>query len=377
MKKILLMQSVAVMWGCTDYVGRWDDQYGTAFVEDSVPVARVCEEYATTTVTEGGCTSAYTCYNNTWTLVGRPYCFQSSSSDYFGISSSSLWRSSSSSVVARSSSSLTFSYSSSVVVKSSSSMKRSSSSSVVAKSSSSVKKSSSSSAIRSSSSKMNSSSSSRKVSTAFPTWLGSEGSVRVDTRLDAGAGTSGYWFVFNDNGDGGASKVVWTDGSEEMYPTSDVLDLCNGVCGTAVLYKGTLTYNPFVGVGFNVAGEKSSSKSTTVAADASTWGGICITYTSQSSSYLELGLGDFDADIGYANPAYNLPKSSNVATMKRLTWSDFKQPAWYKWDTKIDGPGAAKKLVSIKFKIQNAPGSFDFNICAIGPYDGDCPSSCE
>ena len=105
-------------------------------------------------------------------------------------------------------------------------------------------------------------------------------------------------------------------------------------------------------------------------------GGICITYTSEIAPIIELGLGDnVDAAIGYAQPYVSLPKSRSLATTKAIPWSSFKQPSWYKGSTKISGEEAAKQLVSIKFKMQGVPGSYNFNIKAIGPYnDGTCAS---
>ena len=64
-----------------------------------------------------------------------------------------------------------------------------------------------------------------------------------------------------------------------------------------------------------------------------------------------------------------LPKS-RMGTTKFIKWSDFKQPSWYKGSVKINGVQAAKQLVSIKFKMQAAPGDYNFNIRAIGPYNG-------
>ena len=214
---------------------------------------------------------------------------------------------------------------------------------------------------------------------AFETWLGSDGNPQVDTGLDNGTETAGYWFAYNDKDDGGKSQVTWGGEVGNEY-SPDALDgvvlACNGVCGTAVLDKGTLTYNPFVGIGFNVVGETSKTDPTPEAGDASAWGGVCITYTSDAAPALELGLGAFDQEIGYANPAASLPKST-AGTKKALAWSDFKQPSWWKGDTKISGAEAAKKLVALKFKIQAAAGSYGFNICSVGPYDGTCSAGCD
>ena len=91
-------------------------------------------------------------------------------------------------------------------------------------------------------------------------------------------------------------------------------------------------------------------------------GGVCFTYTSDVAPTLELGLGD-------ANPYAALPKSTTGLT-KFIPWSDFKQPTWYKGSTKINGEQASKMLSALRFRLQAAPGSYAFNIQAIGPYNG-------
>lgn len=213
------------------------------------------------------------------------------------------------------------------------------------------------------------------IAMAFDTWIGYESGSKVKTGLENESNTAGYWFTDDDSGDGGESRVVWPkdvgEGDDFLAP---VIDYCGGVCGSADLSKGTLTYQPFVGVGFNVVGE--GPDRTPQPGDASSWGGVCITYRSADvAPSLELSLGDVDAEIGYALPAANLSKSS-VGAMKKLAWTDFKQPGWYKGKVKIDGEAAAKQLVAINFKMQGAAGSYSFKVCAIGPYDGACPETC-
>lgn len=213
----------------------------------------------------------------------------------------------------------------------------------------------------------------------FETWYGGNGEAQIQTGLGNETNTHGYWYSYNDNDDGGTSKVVWPVESDS-YNAYDgsvdpVIEYCGGLCGTAVLDKGILTYNPFVGVGFNIVGEDASGQP--IPGDASAWGGLCITYTAAAAPSLELGLGDFDAEIGYANPAASLAKASASYANKAIPWSGFTQPSWYKGAKKISGEEAAKQLVSVKFKIQARPGNYDFNICSIGPYDGTCPKSCH
>jgi hypothetical protein len=165
-----------------------------------------------------------------------------------------------------------------------------------------------------------------------------------------------------------------------------VIEECKGLAGTAILSKGSYEYDPYVAVGFNVVGETSDTNPAPDIGDASAWGGLCVTYMSDTDIALELGLGEtVDSTINYANPAITLPaakatdyfspngKDGNKVV---VNWSDFKQPSWYDGAVKIDGETAAKQLAAIHFKIQAEPGEYQFNICAIGPKDGTCPEKC-
>ena len=214
----------------------------------------------------------------------------------------------------------------------------------------------------------------------FITWNGADDDApdQIQTGLDNGTGTSGFWFTYTDYGDGGQSIVHWDIdiNPEPPFTLEPIIYECKGICGTARLSKGTLTYNPFVGLGFNVAGEISEKDWTLATGDASTWNGLCVTYTSDTDIALELGLGEkIDSTMNYANPAVTLPASQ---TDKRVvvSWSDFKQPSSYNGAVKFDGETAAKQLAMIRFKIQAEEGDYRFNICAVGPKDGTCPEKC-
>ena len=214
----------------------------------------------------------------------------------------------------------------------------------------------------------------------FITWNGADDDApdQIQTGLDNGTGTSGFWFTYTDYGDGGQSIVHWDIdiNPEPPFTLEPIIYECKGICGTARLSKGTSAYNPFVGLGFNVAGEISEKDWSLATGDASTWGGLCVTYTSDTDIALELGLGEkIDSTMNYANPAVTLPASQ---TDKRVvvSWSDFKQPSWYNGSVKFDGETAAKQLVGVHFKIQAEPGEYEFRICAVGPKDGTCPEKC-
>ena len=208
----------------------------------------------------------------------------------------------------------------------------------------------------------------------FETWYGYEGYPQIQTGFGNDTETYGYWYEYADDLDGGRSKILWPTykGNEYSEDAMDpIIELCNGVCGTYSLNKGSLTYNPFVGLGFHLVGEKNIFDGTPDVADASSMGGVCVSYASEMAVSLEMGLSEeAEAEIGYAVPAVTLPKSATGIT-KYIAWSDFKQPSWYKGATKMPGEAAAKQLASLRFKFQGTSGTLGrFNIAAVGPYDG-------
>ena len=210
---------------------------------------------------------------------------------------------------------------------------------------------------------------------AFTTWSGDKAVYQVETGFGNETKTQGYWFSYGDDSDGGKSTVQWpvAKGNEYSADALDpIIDFCKGVCGTAVLNAGTLTYDPYVGIGINVVGETSATDKTPAATNASAMGGVCIAYSSDAGAALELGLGDAgDQAIGYANPAATLPAGNNQ--VKDLTWADFTAPTWAA--TQTSGADAAAKLVAIKFKIQAKAGSYKFNIMSIGANGGGCATT--
>jgi hypothetical protein len=223
----------------------------------------------------------------------------------------------------------------------------------------------------------------------FETWNGVDGVYQVQTGLGNETETNGIWYSYGDDNEGGASKIIWNIPPNPEYPrqpTDAIIDECGGFCGTANLNKGSLTNNPYAGVGFLVVGETSTTNNTPAAGDASSWGGLCVTYTSDVDLQLELGLGEkIDSTINYTNPAVTLPAAKEASILPPkgkngnkvvVSWSDFKQPASYNGTIKFDGETAAKQLVSVRFKLQAEPGEYDFNICAVGPKDGTCPEKC-
>ncbi len=193
----------------------------------------------------------------------------------------------------------------------------------------------------------------------------------------------GNWFAAFDDGDGGLSKIVWPVELGNSYSDdvwNPVIVECSGFCGTAVLEKGSLDYDPFVYVGFTMVTDYSDENDPKlVPVDVSNWGGICVAYMSDVALTLELGLGDsLDALLGWGLPSVSLPKTE-VTMQKCFHWDDFELPSWVKLANTVDqnwleesgwlknaGAMAAARLVMVKFKIQAKPGSYKFNVVAVG-----------
>lgn len=277
--------------------------------------------------------------------------------------------------------------SSSVIEESSSSVVDASSSSAIAESSSSSFGLSSSDAVSSSSLSNISSSSIAKSSASECGGLhwygGTDDGVRVP--VDGCAESSwpenvvadGVWRIMETDGnEGGKSSIVWpvefADGVDSM---AAVNKYCRGICGTAALEKGSLTYNPFVSVGFTLARDSSGNP---VPVDVSNWGGICIVYTSDIAPALELDLGDSInmKVLNGAVPTASLPKSAYAHAIKCIPWSSFKIASWFKGDDygwKEDtGAKAAKQVVGVRFRLQSTPpkeGGYNFFVESISAYD--------
>jgi hypothetical protein len=135
---------------------------------------------------------------------------------------------------------------------------------------------------------------------------------RVMTGLDNGTETSGYWFSFGDE-ESGNGKVVYPSTPGIDYTTTDqVFDYCMGVCGEFEFAKeGDL------GVGFHVAGmaDPMDGGSPAAKANISSWGGLCVTYASESDLDVVLAYAQND---GFGNlsrmPKVTLPKSIELRT---------------------------------------------------------------
>lgn len=222
----------------------------------------------------------------------------------------------------------------------------------------------------------------------FVTWNGADENPQVQTGLGNGTETNGYWFFYTDKESGGESSIAWPVPSDDP----DYADLgpvvleCKGLCGSAHLKKGTSTEKPFVGLAFSVAGETSETDKTLAVANASAWGGLCVSYASDVDLQLQLGTGpianpdgkyldgngpDTEPPEAGSYTFANLP-ASPTGNMVRVAWLDFKQGS-----SETSGEAASKELAMILFKMKADDGDYNFKICAVGPKDGTCPEKCS
>ena len=67
---------------------------------------------------------------------------------------------------------------------------------------------------------------------AFETWRGTDHNQRIITGVDNGSETSGYWFNYADDSDGGESRIVWPVPTGDVYSDvslQPIVEHCNGI----------------------------------------------------------------------------------------------------------------------------------------------------
>lgn len=214
-------------------------------------------------------------------------------------------------------------------------------------------KSSSSGSVKSSSSVNSQSSSSKDL--RYDMWNPEEYEDQVYTGLDNGTETSGYWYSFDDDYDGGTSRFSWPheDWCCEDDSMLGIIEEFGGISGTAILGKGTLETTPFVGIGFNVAGIADDNSAEAQSADASSWGGLCFAYESELDFRVEMGPAGHPNDQSKQDLPGKYVQASLEETEVCIPWSDFKQ----KEGNEIKGEQAAKQLASIRFTIYGQDGT--------------------
>lgn len=202
-------------------------------------------------------------------------------------------------------------------------------------------------------------------------WYGANGTARIATGFDDGTGTSGYWYSYNDLGERGTSTLTWPVSLGSGIDSLDkVVESCGGLCFTITLGSG-YEY-PYAGVFFVVAGYDR------IGADASSWGGLDLCYTSSYKIYLDIAPEDEETVTEYNNYRYTLPAASSE-TLVSIPWSSFAQQGG--WGISVALEDVVSDLALVKFQATDfAVGTeYDYNITAIGPYGSitDCSGVVE
>ncbi len=370
MKKILLLLSVAAMWGCTDYVSQWDDKYEAAFaggisVQEQLPAEgqvcvegtttsladgdcitnfvcnnnawvpqssacnnvqqqKICDEGATTSVVEGSCTSNFVCSNNAWVIIGQPVC-------------------------------------TTPIVPSSSSKKVQSSSSKKVTTTSSASKN----AVLNETTYTEVTGTVRCSKAMF---CAASYDNRVETGKDDGSDTYGYWFAYDDASNGGSSYFSWPYGDEEDLGYGYIMSFAQlsvmqagEIVGSATIDGNDEPSAGYLGLGFNVGGEKLRGY------DISSWNGLCIIYKANAYMGLEIHPANEATVTKYDNPVATLykPTKTTSAYIVNIPWSEFEQGGWGK---SVAISTVTKSTAVISFKFTN---NTSFSIYAIGKY-GTC-----
>lgn len=197
-------------------------------------------------------------------------------------------------------------------------------------------------------------------------WVGADDGSRAITGLDNGTETSGYWFWFEDDADGGNSRIDWPVEVEyEGDMLKPVIEACQGICGKFTLDQGDSDEEPFVGLAFDLAGTETPNGGAADTTDITAWGGLCVAYSSTSAIKLLLGYSDnYEAAVGYDLPYVTMPISTE-GSVECYRWNQF----GIGWGVDPHMEELVKKAASVKFRIQGKSGTTgEFNIMSVGSY---------
>ena len=203
---------------------------------------------------------------------------------------------------------------------------------------------------KSSSSGVAESSSSAKLIIGNMLWDGynDRGAGQVETGGDKR--TSGYWYEFNDNSEGGSSTIQFPSNVDtHIYgsPFPELIEKYRGLqLGVAF---GSGYEKPYAGVAFNVWNEEQEG------VNVSPWGGICLQYKSSIDFEIELGLEDGA-----------IPTMGACSFVARVPASTSEKISDFGWEKFMNNCGAGvspdimdvlKKVATVKLKFKGDAGT--------------------
>lgn len=180
------------------------------------------------------------------------------------------------------------------------------------------------------------------------------------------SGTSGYWYDYSDTDVGGKSVIMYPKDVEE----NDFGQFFPVLAETYGGLKGMVSFGdgfefPYAGLAFNVVGE------TRRGADIHEWGGLCLSYMSNTHFIVEI-VTEEDAFVSDDLNSFraSLPKHPSVDRID-IPWERFRQPAFRTELKNIDD--VLSKVAVIKLHFDGETGNtVDFLVNAIGSL-GQCP----
>lgn len=187
------------------------------------------------------------------------------------------------------------------------------------------------------------------------------GAVDTSGRVITGSTneTSGFWYEFTDNPNGGTSSWNWPDDvTENEYGNffGPLVKTHGKILGTYKLGRVT-GEKPFVGIGFNV--RDSDQKG----ADVSAWKGICLEYQATKAFSVQFRGENSDTPFKANVPGSDSPSVVNIP------WSDFQLG--------IIGPGpgfedVVAKVATVHLLFSGDSGTMgEFTLTKIGSF-GAC-----
>lgn len=197
-------------------------------------------------------------------------------------------------------------------------------------------------------------------------WVGADDGSRAITGLDNGTETSGYWYWYADWAENGRSNIEWPiEEAEEGDVLKPIIDVCKGLCGKITLDQGDSEEEPFVVLGFNIAGTELPNAGSATTVDITAWEGLCVAYSSTTDIELFVSYGDdIDAAMGYDFP-YVTFSASTEETVKCARWKQFSRG----WGMDSHMEELVKGAASVKFRIQGKSGTTgEFNIMSVSSY---------
>lgn len=199
-----------------------------------------------------------------------------------------------------------------------------------------------------------------------------DGTIDTIGRVETGSpdSTSGWWYEFSDDNDGGSSYIQFPADIETFDDAlffGHLAEYYGGLDLKVLLGKG---YDyPYAGIAFNVWNLEMKG------ADISAWGGFCLSYKSTLGFAIELVPED-EANVTETNNYKATVAKAASITTEAFPWKKFKQDAGWGKEANLDSVLAKTAAVRLTFRgLPETMGDFLIQkIASIGECSGPPPN---